>query len=82
MQNSPDTLASGAFSLAEQINGLPNRSVHRRLFFRLLFAGYAMARERPKASPYTREPRALPRQCIKKRSAKGNDTEHPPMVLR
>ena len=51
MQNSPDTLASGAFSLAEQINGLPNRSVHRRLFFKLLFAGYAMARERPKASP-------------------------------
>ena len=98
---------------------------------KLLFAGYAMARERPKASPvqgevakifdfcrrgccrsklplrrylcefeafptqslsqkskifdsslYTREPWALPRQCVKKRSAKGNDTEHPPMVLR
>ena len=34
------------------------------------------------SSLYTREPWALPRQCVKKRFAKGNDTEHPPMVLR
>ena len=30
----------------------------------------------------TREPWALPRQCIKQRFPWGNDTEHPPMVLR
>ena len=98
---------------------------------KLLFAGYAMARERPKASPVqgevakifdfcrrgccrsklplcrnlcefeafstqslsqkskifdsslcTREPWALPRQCVKQPFPQGNDTEHPPMVLR
>ena len=34
------------------------------------------------SSLYTKEPWALPRQCIKQRFPPGNDTEHPPMVLR